>query len=161
MGRAFITSLANIDFHGTEGVDGESLVGVDGNTEKARVGVDKLINVSDNRVPQNTGITKEGKISHVIRAVKLGRVDLADKILLEDLDLSINLDGDLGTILGLQKTLEVTAISLVRDPHRLLGVIRLGLVLHLDLVRDQKPWGGVGVGTGGLLDMSRHFPLLM
>merc|ERR1719385_253679 len=66
VGRALITSLTNIQLHGTESVDGESLVGVDGNTEETRVGVDELVDVSDLRVPQDTGITKVGEASHVL-----------------------------------------------------------------------------------------------
>ena len=47
MGWALRTPLANVDLHGTLGVDGKPLVGVDGNTEEARVGVDKLVLVPD------------------------------------------------------------------------------------------------------------------
>merc|ERR1711881_58859 len=102
---ALITPLANIELHGTEGVDGETLVGVDGNTEETRVGVDKLVLVPDNRVPQNTGITKVGEVSHVLTAVKLGRVNLAHSVLLEHLLLTTNTDSHLVSILGLQHTL--------------------------------------------------------
>merc|ERR1712012_696277 len=66
---ALIPPLANVQLHGAEGVDGEPLVGVDGDTEETRVGVDELVLVSDNRVPQDTGITKVGEVSHVIGAV--------------------------------------------------------------------------------------------
>ena len=156
MGRALITPLSDIDLHGTEGVDGEPLVGVDGDTEEARVGVDQLVNITNLGVPQNAGITQVGEVSHVIGAVKLAGVDLANLVLLVDLDLASDLDGDLLAIGGLQHTLEVAAISLVVDPHRLLGVIGLVLVLQLKLVIDQQPWAWVWVGSRCFLDMAGH-----
>ena len=48
VGWALRPPSANVDFHSTLGVDGEPLVGVDGNTEETRVGVDELILVPDN-----------------------------------------------------------------------------------------------------------------
>merc|ERR1712012_791929 len=113
---ALIPPLANIQLHGAEGVDGESLVGVDGDTEETRVGVDELVLVSDHRVPQDTGITKIGEISHVLGAVKLGRVDLADLLLLEHLDLASDIDTDLLAISGLDQTLQVATLALVGHP---------------------------------------------
>merc|ERR1719270_1859972 len=58
--------LALVQLHGAEGVDGEPLVRVDGDTEEAGVGVDQLILVSNHRVPEDTGVTKEGQIGHVL-----------------------------------------------------------------------------------------------
>ena len=84
MGWAFAPPLANVNFHGPLSVDGEALVGVDGNTEETRVGVDELVLVPDNRVPQDTSIVKVGQAGHIIRAVKLGWVDLANLVSLED-----------------------------------------------------------------------------
>jgi len=43
-----LPALANVDLHGALGVDGETLVGVDGNTEETGVGVDEFILVPDN-----------------------------------------------------------------------------------------------------------------
>merc|ERR1712213_55380 len=83
VGPAFISSLANIQLHGAEGVDGESLVRIDGDTEETRVGVDELIDISDNRVPQDTGITKISEISHVLRTVIDWRIHLVKLSLLE------------------------------------------------------------------------------
>merc|ERR1719438_671941 len=151
-----IPSLTNIHLHGAEGVDGESLVGINGNTEETRVGVDQLVDITNDRVPVDTGIAKEGKTSHVIGAVKLGRVDLLDLILLEDLHLSTNIDSDLVAVNGLLETRQVASVSLVGDPDRLLGVIRLGLQLDLQLITDNQPGAGVGIGSAGLLDMARH-----
>jgi hypothetical protein len=87
MGRAFTPPLSNVDFHGPLGVDWEPLVRVDGNTEQARVGVDELILVPHNRVPQDAGIIEVGQARHVIRAVKLGRIHLPHLVLLENLGL--------------------------------------------------------------------------
>merc|ERR1712142_734557 len=101
---ALIPSLADIQLHGAESVDGESLVWIDSNTEETRVCVDKLVLVSDNRVPQDASITKIGKVSHVLRAVICWRVHLVNNIFLEDLHLRSNLDGDLGSILGFNQT---------------------------------------------------------
>merc|ERR1712223_787369 len=149
MGRALVPPLAHVQLHGAEGVDGEPLVGVDGDTEEARVGVDQLVDIPDNRVPVDAGVTQEGKTRHVIGAVKLGRVDLVHNILLEGLHLSVDVDDALAAVLGLQETLKVTSISLV-------GVIRLLLELDLELRGDEQPGAGVRIRTGGLLDMARH-----
>ena len=89
MRRAFISPQANIDFHGTLGVDRETLIRIDGNTEQARVGVDEFILVPDYRVPQDTGIIKISQASHVITAIKFRRVDLANLIFLENFHLKL------------------------------------------------------------------------
>merc|ERR1711963_1127018 len=156
MGWNLIPSLANIHLHGTEGVDGESLVWIDGNTEETRVGIDQFIDITNDRVPVDAGVTKEGKTSHVIRAVKLGRVDLVNLVLLEGLHLSIDVDNTLVALSGLKETLKVATISLVGDPDRFLGVIRLGLELHLEVMTDKQPWGWIWVRSTGLLDMAGH-----
>ena len=59
---------ANVNFHSPLGVDGETLVGIDGNTEETWVSVDELILVPDDWVPQDTSIIK------VCQAVKMGNV---------------------------------------------------------------------------------------
>ena len=84
------------------------------------------------------------------------RIDLADLVFLEHLDLSTYINLALASLFGFEQTLEVSAISLVGDPDALLRVIRLGLVFHLQLMADNEPGGGVRVGTGCLLDMARH-----
>jgi hypothetical protein len=38
------------------GVDGKTLVRIDGNAEKTGVGIDKLVLIPDNGIPQNTSI---------------------------------------------------------------------------------------------------------
>merc|ERR1712223_2174190 len=85
---AFSPPQTDVHLHGTLGVDGEPHVGVDGNTEETRVGVDKLVLIPNHRVPQDTGISKVSQTSHVLRAVKLGRIDLLNLVLLEYLDIS-------------------------------------------------------------------------
>ena len=42
--------LAHVQLHGAEGVDGEPLVRVDGDTEEAGVGVDQLVLVPDQKI---------------------------------------------------------------------------------------------------------------
>ena len=60
------------------------LVGVDSDTEEARVGVDKLVNISDPQVPQDRGVIEVSQVGHVGAAVELGRIDLPNLILLPD-----------------------------------------------------------------------------
>jgi hypothetical protein len=84
VGWAFTPPLANVDLHGPLSIDGEPLVGVDGNTEETRVGIDQLILVPNNRVPQDASIIEIGQAGHVIRTVKLGRINLTNLIFLED-----------------------------------------------------------------------------
>ena len=74
---ALVPPLANVELHGAEGVDGETLVGVDGDTEEAGVGVDQLVLVPDHGVPEDASVTEESEVSHVLRVVELGGVDLA------------------------------------------------------------------------------------
>ena len=136
--------------------DGEPLVWVDGDTEEAGVGVDQLVDVADNGVPEDTSVSEECEAGHILGAVKLGRIDLADDLLLVYLDLSINIDRHLISILVLDETLEISSVGFVWDPEGLLGVIGLGLVLVLDLQADGQPGGGVGVRSGCLFDVSRH-----
>ena len=88
---AFIPPLANVDLHGSLGVDGEPLVRINGNAEETRVGVDELILVPDNRVPQDTSIIEVSQTRHVIGTVKFGRVDLSNLILLEDFFLKLKI----------------------------------------------------------------------
>ena len=83
----FTSPQSHVDFHGTLGVDWKTLVRIDGNTKKARVGVNELILVPNHRVPQNASIIQIGQASHIIRAIKLWWIDLANLILLEDFGL--------------------------------------------------------------------------
>merc|ERR1712073_284192 len=112
MGPALVPPLADVQLHGSEGVDGEPLVGVDGDTEEARVGVDQLVLVPDHRVPQDAGVAQEGEIGHVLGAVVLGRVHLVKLSLLEHL-LSTNLDLGLAAVNGQEFALIVPTSGLV------------------------------------------------
>merc|ERR1719412_759281 len=156
MGPALVPPLAHVQLHGAEGVDGEPLVGVDGNTEEARVGVDQLVLVPDHGVPEDASVTEVGQIGHVLGAVVLGRVHLVKLSLLEHLLFSANLDLGLAAVNRQEFALIVATSGLVRAPVGLLGVVRLGLVLHLEVMLDLQPGGGVRVGPGGLLDMAGH-----
>ena len=159
VGPALGPPLADVDLHGAEGVDGEPLVRVDGDTEEARVGVDQLVLVPDDRVPENAGVSEEGEISHVLRAVKLqrirlesvwtyiiavlrftylGGVDLADRVCLICLHLSIDIHRQFlpcreGVVLDIffGDALEVAADLLVSvgHPHALLRVV--GLCIYI------------------------------
>jgi hypothetical protein len=80
------------------GVDGKANVGINGDTEEARIGVDKLIDVPNYRVPQDTSIIQICQTSHIVRAVKLGRIDLTTLVLLEDFDLKRNRNPNLFAI---------------------------------------------------------------
>ena len=83
--------LTHVHFHGTQGVDGETLVGIDGNTEEARIGIDQFILVPDYRVPENTSIIKISQASHIITAIKLGWIDLGHHVLLENFRLKMDI----------------------------------------------------------------------
>jgi hypothetical protein len=78
VGWNLIPSLANVHLDHSLGVDREPLVGVDNNTEKARVGVDELGLKTDLQVVEYRGIIEVGQVSHVLTFLKLGRVDLAN-----------------------------------------------------------------------------------
>ena len=147
--------LAHVQLHGAEGVDGEPLVRVDGDAEEAGVGVDQLILVSDDRVPEDTGVTKEGQIGHVLGTVELGRVHLADRLALVGLHLAVHVDrqllagveGVIADVLILHETLEVAADLLVGvgNPAGLLGVVGLLLLLGADVVLHLQPWGRIRI----------------
>merc|ERR1712073_87014 len=98
VGPALVPPLAHVQLHGAEGVDGEPLVGVDGDTEEAGVGVDQLVLVPDHGVPQDAGVTKVGEVGHVLGAVVLGRVHLVKPSLLEHLLFPANLDLGLAAV---------------------------------------------------------------
>merc|ERR1712045_976605 len=135
VGPALVPPLANVQLHGAEGVDGEPLVGVDGDTEEAGVGVDQLVLVPHHGVPQDAGVTQVGEVSHVLGTVIDRRVHLGDSRNLILLLLAVDIDGHLVTVLGLNETFKVAALLLVGiwDPHGLFWVIRLGLQLVLEI----------------------------
>ena len=81
--------LTHVDFHGTQGVDRETLIGINGNAEESRVGIDQFILVPDHTVPENASIIEISQTSHILRAIKFGRIDLSYHILLENFRLKI------------------------------------------------------------------------
>ena len=89
VGRHLIPPLAPVHIDGPHGVDGETLVRVDGDTEEARVGVDQPLDVPLVQVEQDGGVVEVGQVGHVLAAVVLGRVDLPDHVLLELPDLAL------------------------------------------------------------------------
>ena len=132
------------------------LVRVDCDTEETRVGVDKLVDISDPQVPQDGGVIEVGQVGHVNAAVELGRVDLSNLVLLPDLFLSLAGHSDLLPLRGLDHSFIEAPSGFVRDPARLLGVVRLVLQLLLQLEGHEEPFGGVGIRTRGFLDVTRH-----
>ena len=111
------------------------LVGVDSDTEEARVGVDKLVNISDPQVPEDRGVIEVSQVGHVGAAVELWRVDLTDLVLLPDLLLSLAGHGDLLPLRGLDHSLIEAPGGFVRHPAGLLRVVRLAL---RERMRDQR-----------------------
>merc|ERR1719186_689921 len=156
VGRTFGTPLAKIDLHGTEGVDGEALVGIDGDTEETGVGIDELVDVPNLGVPQDASISQVGEVSHVLGTVKLGRVNLGELFIFEYLHLTVNLDFGFSSGRLDQKTSEVSSGGFVGNPVRLFGVMVLFLQLFLQFIGDTEPWGWIGIGSGGFLDVSGH-----
>ena len=135
VGRTLVPPLANVQLHGAEGVDGEPLVGVDGDTEETGVGVDQLVLVSDDGVPQDAGVSEVRQVRHVVGAVKLWGVDLADEVLLVDLHLPANIDRHFGSILRLDESFQETPVSLVRN---LKEDKRIMKTLFLEVSEQQK-----------------------
>ena len=72
-----IPPLTTVETHGPHGVDGEPLVGVDGDTEETGVGVDEPLDVALLQIEEDRGVIEVGEVRHVLTAVVLGRVHLA------------------------------------------------------------------------------------
>ena len=87
VGWDFIPPLGTVDTDSSHGVDREPLVRVDRDAEQSRVGVNELVLIPHHRIPQDTSIIEIGQASHILRAVKLRWVDLADLILLKNFGL--------------------------------------------------------------------------
>ena len=66
------------------GIDGVPLVGVNDNTEEARVGVDELGLEADLQVVEHRGIIQVSQVGHVLALLKLGRIDLTKFLRLEN-----------------------------------------------------------------------------
>ena len=158
MGRHLIPPLGTVDTDSPHGVDGEPLVGVDGNTEEAGVGVDQSLHVSHLQVEQHRGVIEVGQVGHVLTAVVLGRVDLGNQLLLEGVGLALpgaldDLDLDLGASSLLNHSLAKLLLR-VRDVAGPLGVIRLLSNPLLDLIADKEVGSWVGVIPSLEFDLS-------
>lgn len=80
-----------------------------------------------------------------------------DEILLKVLSLTHAYSNGDQVALGALDLSDDVALLLVRDPARLLGIIRFGLVDALLLQRDVQELCGVGVGSGALQNnVARH-----
>merc|ERR1719365_249115 len=165
--RSLITSLAKVDLGASVSVKRVTLVGVD--NKKTRVGVDQFGLVTGLQVPEDRGIIKEGQVDHVLALLKLGRVDLSNFSCLVSELLMTNSNNTLaGRILNIsrfKKTLTVSRGLGIRDPDRLLGIIRLLLVssLHFNRREQKLRWVRVRLTSLCKLDMTRHvggLPLL-
>ena len=78
-----VLPLADVQFHGAEGADEEPLVLVEDVLVKGVLVEGVLVEgvlVKSVLVPQDPGIAEEGEVGHVLRAVNLVRVDLADSL---------------------------------------------------------------------------------
>ena len=159
VGRDFIPPLTTVDSDSSHGVDGEPLVGVDGDTEETRVGVDESLNVSLLQVEQDGGVIEIGQVRHVLAAVVLGRIDLGNKLLLEGLLLALpgtlgDLDLDLVAGGLLDDTLGKLLLG-VRDIARSLGIVNLLGNLLLDLVTHKEIWSWIRIRFPGIQDNFR------
>merc|ERR1719430_2020275 len=142
MGGALVPPLAEVDLAHPVGVEGVPLVGVDNNHEQTRVGVDELGLVASLQVPEHGGVVEVGQVDHVLALLKLGRVDATNAASLEGELLVSHLDGHLLVDVGAlgsklqdvsidEQTFLVAVGLLIHDPHGLLGLVGLGLVLLL------------------------------
>merc|ERR1719150_209835 len=162
MGRDLIAPLTKIDLAHSVGVQRITLVGVDNNHKKTRVGMDHLGLVTGLQVPEDRSVIEEGQVDHVLNLLELGRVDLAHLgRLVGELLVTHGHDalgcGILEVSIVLQHALLVSPGLGIGDPDGLLGIVRLGLVrpLHLD-VGEQELRGVRVHGTLDQLDMARH-----
>ena len=125
MGWDFITALADVDFGGAVGVDGITLVGVDGDAEEARVGVDEPGDVTTLQVVQDRGVVEVCQVRHVLAFLELGGVNLANQVLLEVLGFTgWNHYGDKIALSSLDLT-KIETVVIIRNPASSLTIVRL------------------------------------
>jgi hypothetical protein len=162
MGWDFITPLTKIDLGAPEGVERITLVGVDDNHEKTRVGMDQLALITGLQIPKDGSIVEEGQVDHVLAFLKLGRVDFANLGTLQGELLVTNGDDALASWIFkigivLEHTLAISMSLGVLNPYGFLGIVRLLLVSPLYLQAGNKKLGGIGLLRSLLkLDMSGH-----
>ena len=115
-----------------------------------------MVDVSDDRVVKDAGVSQVCEVCHVLGTVKLGRVDLAHLVLFESLHLSIDQHRDLAGSLLRGDSLQVPPRLETGHPDGLLGVVGLDLVGLLDVVGDLQPGRGVWLGSVKLVLVTRH-----
>ena len=74
--RHLIPPLSAVNSNCSHGVNWEPLVGVDSDTEKARIGVDQPLNIALLQVEQDRSVIKISQVGHVFTTVILGRIHL-------------------------------------------------------------------------------------
>jgi hypothetical protein len=165
MGRALITSLAQIDLGHPMSIERITLVWVDNHHKETRVGVDHFSLVASLQVPEDRSIIEESEVHHVLHLLKLGWVHLPNlSSLVGELlmaDRNHTLACRVIQISRLQEALTIALSLRVRNPHRLLGIIRLGLVgpLHVHGGQKELSWIRISLACLGELDMARHLGL--
>ena len=70
-----VPPFVHVDLAHPLSVDWVTLVRVDHNDKKARIGVDHLRLVAGLQVPEDRGVIEEGQVDHVLASLKLGWVD--------------------------------------------------------------------------------------
>jgi len=161
MGWDLIPSLAKIDLANSVSVQRITLVWVDNNHEKTRVGVDHLGLVSCLQVPEDGSIIEEGQVDHVLNFLELGWIDLATlsslvgELLVSDTNNTFG--GGVLNVSRLQKTLSVSTSLGIRNPNRLLGIIGFLLISSLHVKGREQELSGIWVhSTLDQFDMARH-----
>ena len=71
-----IPPFSQVNLDNSLSVDRKPLIGVDYNTEQARVSVNKLGLIPCLQIPENRSIIEKSQIGHVLTLLKLGWVDL-------------------------------------------------------------------------------------
>jgi hypothetical protein len=155
----FISPLALVDLHGSGGVNGESDVGIHGDTEKAGVGVDEISPVSLPQVVEDRSIVQEGQVGHVFAFEVLGGIDLTHEIFLVGFFRSVVFDGDEISLCAGDGT-DDEALSFMGDPAGGLGIVRLALILSLLFHGDEKELGRVGLLSRREFLLNNHLDLL-
>ena len=89
VGWNLIPPLTTVDADSPHGVDGEPLVGVDGDTEETGVGVDESLDVALLEIKEDGGVIEISQVGHILATVVLGGVDLGDEVLLVLLSLPL------------------------------------------------------------------------
>ena len=114
MWRHFSLALVLVAHNDVVIVDGQPFVGVDGDTEETRVGVDQEDLVTGAQVVDDRSLRQVSHVGHVLEQLVLWRVLGLDIVRLEELDFSIDqaFDFDLAVLLlASLLTLSVTSLG--------------------------------------------------